>query len=165
MNADPPRRLTVVDGGEQPRAPPFEGIVGRTPAFARCWNRRRELPPRRQRCSSPARAARARSWSHAPSTTEAGGRVLSSPSTARPCPRRTTGPCAGVRHPMYASGSLYMLGTPLTLGSCWGFLVLAGTLPFLLWRLLDEERILTKDLPGYAEYRRRVRHRLVPCVW
>jgi hypothetical protein len=82
-----------------------------------------------------------------------------------PCPRRTTGAYAVVRHPMYASGSLYMLGTPLALGSYWGFLVLAGTLPFLLWRLLDEERILTKDLPGYAEYRRRVRHRLVPCVW
>src|SRR5215470_13334613 len=33
MNADPPRRLTIVDGGEQPRASPFEGIVGRAPAF------------------------------------------------------------------------------------------------------------------------------------
>jgi protein-S-isoprenylcysteine O-methyltransferase Ste14 len=77
----------------------------------------------------------------------------------------TTGPYAIVRHPMYASGSLYMLGTPLALGSYWGFLALAGMLPFLLWRLLDEERILTRDLPGYAEYRQRVRHRLVPCVW
>jgi protein-S-isoprenylcysteine O-methyltransferase Ste14 len=77
----------------------------------------------------------------------------------------TTGPYAIVRHPMYASGSLYMLGTPLALGSYWGFLPLAGMLPFLLWRLLDEERILTRDLPGYAKYRQRVRHRLVPCVW
>lgn len=77
----------------------------------------------------------------------------------------STGPYAIVRHPMYASGSLYMLGTPLALGSYWGFLALAGMLPFLLWRLLDEERILTRDLPGYAEYRLRVRHRLVPMVW
>ena len=77
----------------------------------------------------------------------------------------STGPYAIVRHPMYASGSLYMLGTPLALGSYWGFLALAGMLPFLLWRLLDEERILTRDLPGYAEYRLRVRHRLVPRVW
>jgi protein-S-isoprenylcysteine O-methyltransferase Ste14 len=76
-----------------------------------------------------------------------------------------TGPYAVVRHPMYASGSLYMLGTPLALGSYWGFLALAAMMPFLLWRLLDEERILTKELPGYAEYRQRVRHRLVPMVW
>jgi len=76
-----------------------------------------------------------------------------------------TGPYAVVRHPMYASGSLYMLGTPLALGSYWGFLALAAMTPFLLWRLLDEERILTRDLPGYAGYRQRVRHRLVPMVW
>jgi protein-S-isoprenylcysteine O-methyltransferase Ste14 len=76
-----------------------------------------------------------------------------------------TGPYAIVRHPMYASGSLYTLGTPLALGSYWGFLALAAMAPFLLWRLLDEERILTRDLPGYAEYRQRVRHRLVPMVW
>ena len=76
-----------------------------------------------------------------------------------------TGPYAVVRHPMYASGALYMFGTPLALGSYWGFMAIAATLPFLLWRLLDEERILTRDLPGYADYRRRVRHRLVPMVW
>jgi protein-S-isoprenylcysteine O-methyltransferase Ste14 len=77
----------------------------------------------------------------------------------------STGPYAVVRHPMYASGSLYMLGTPLALGSYWGFLALAAMAPFLLWRVLDEERILTRDLPGYAEYRQRVRHRLVPFIW
>ena len=76
-----------------------------------------------------------------------------------------TGPYAVVRHPMYASGMLYMVGTPLALGSYWGFLALIVILPFLLWRLLDEERLLTRDLPGYAAYRRRVRHRLVPRVW
>jgi protein-S-isoprenylcysteine O-methyltransferase Ste14 len=77
----------------------------------------------------------------------------------------TTGPYAVVRHPMYASGWLYVFGTPLALGSYWGFLALAVMMPFLLWRLLDEERILTRDLPGYAEYRQRVRYRLVPRVW
>jgi protein-S-isoprenylcysteine O-methyltransferase Ste14 len=76
-----------------------------------------------------------------------------------------TGPYALVRHPMYASGSLYMLGTPIALGSYWGLLALAAMTPFLLWRLLDEERVLTRDLPGYLEYRQRVRHRLVPMVW
>jgi len=66
---------------------------------------------------------------------------------------------------MYASGALYVFGTPLALGSYWAFVAIAAMMPFLLWRLLDEERILTRDLPGYADYRRRVRHRLVPMVW
>jgi len=77
----------------------------------------------------------------------------------------STGPYAIVRHPMYASGSLYIFGTPLALGSYWGFVAIATMMPFLLWRLLDEERILTRDLPGYAEYRQRVRRRLVPLIW
>jgi len=77
----------------------------------------------------------------------------------------STGPYAIVRHPMYASGSLYISGTPLALASYWGFVPIAAMMPFLLWRLLDEERILTRDLPGYAEYRQRVRHRLVPMIW
>ena len=77
----------------------------------------------------------------------------------------STGPYAVVRHPMYASGALYMFGIPLALASYWGYLALAAMMPFLLWRLLDEERILTRDLPGYVDYRRRVRHRLVPFIW
>ena len=76
-----------------------------------------------------------------------------------------TGPYAIVRHPMYASGLLYFLGTPLALGSYWGLLPIAWMLPFLIWRLLDEERLLARNLPEYAEYRRKVRYRLVPFVW
>lgn len=76
-----------------------------------------------------------------------------------------TGPYAIVRHPMYASGFLYLLGTPLALGSYWGLLALPAMLPFLIWRLVDEERFLVKNLPGYAEYQVKVRHRLVPFVW
>ncbi len=76
-----------------------------------------------------------------------------------------TGPYAIVRHPMYASGLLYFLGTPLALGSYWGLLAIAWMLPFLIWRLLDEERLLARNLPEYAEYRRKVRYRLVPFVW
>jgi protein-S-isoprenylcysteine O-methyltransferase Ste14 len=77
----------------------------------------------------------------------------------------STGPYAIVRHPMYASGALYMFGIPLALASYWSYLALAAMMPFLLWRLLDEERILTRDLPGYVDYQRRVRHRLVPFIW
>ena len=77
----------------------------------------------------------------------------------------STGPYAVVRHPMYASGSLYLLGTPLALGSYWGFLPIAAMMPFLIWRLIDEERFLARNLPGYSEYQKRIRYRLVPFVW
>src|SRR5262245_49296726 len=77
----------------------------------------------------------------------------------------STGPYAIVRHPMYAGGSLYLLGTPLGLGSYWGLVPIAATMPFLIWRLFDEEAFLVRNLLGYSEYQRRVRHRLVPFVW
>jgi protein-S-isoprenylcysteine O-methyltransferase Ste14 len=76
-----------------------------------------------------------------------------------------TGPYAIVRHPMYASALLYLIGTPLALGSYWGLLALALMLPFLLWRLVDEERLLARELPGYTDYQKRVRYRLVPFLW
>jgi protein-S-isoprenylcysteine O-methyltransferase Ste14 len=77
----------------------------------------------------------------------------------------STGPYALVRHPMYAGGLLYLIGTPLALGSWWGLAPFAATLPFLIWRLVDEEAFLVKNLPGYAEYRNKVRFRLMPGVW
>ena len=77
----------------------------------------------------------------------------------------STGPYALVRHPMYAGGLLYLLGTPLALGSWWGLAPFAATLPFLIWRLIDEEAFLVRNLPGYAEYRNKVRFRLMPGVW
>ena len=77
----------------------------------------------------------------------------------------STGPYAIVRHPMYAGALLYLLGTPLALGSYWGFVPFAGMLPFLIWRLFDEESFLAENLPGYVEYQRKVRHRLIPRIW
>jgi protein-S-isoprenylcysteine O-methyltransferase Ste14 len=77
----------------------------------------------------------------------------------------STGPYAIVRHPMYASASLYLLGTPLALGSYWALIPIAAMIPCLIWRLLDEERFLATNLSGYIEYQKRVRHRLVPFVW
>jgi protein-S-isoprenylcysteine O-methyltransferase Ste14 len=76
----------------------------------------------------------------------------------------STGPYAVVRHPMYASGLLYVLGTPLALGSYWDLVPLAAMSPFLIWRLFDEERFRER-LPGYTEYQQKVRHRLVPRIW
>ena len=77
----------------------------------------------------------------------------------------STGPYAIVRHPMYASASLYLLGTPLALGSYLGLVPLAAIIPFLIWRLVDEERFLARNLPGYIAYQKRIRYRIVPYVW
>jgi len=77
----------------------------------------------------------------------------------------STGPYAVVRHPMYASALLYLAGTPLALASYWGLVPLAATLPFLIWRLLDEETFLARNLPGYTDYQKRVRHHLIPHIW
>ena len=77
----------------------------------------------------------------------------------------SSGPYAVVRHPMY-SGSLILLpGMPLALGSYWGLTALAAIMPFLIWRLFDEERFLAKNLAGYSEYCATVRWRLIPGVF
>jgi len=76
-----------------------------------------------------------------------------------------TGPYARVRHPMYAGAIWLFVGIPLALGSWWSIGLIVPCVPVLVWRLLDEERILQRDLPGYTEYMRRVRSRLVPFVW
>ena len=77
----------------------------------------------------------------------------------------STGPYAIVRHPMYAGGLAYLSGMPLALGSYWGLLALAAMMPFLIWRLFDEETFLSKGLSGYAKYMKEVRWRLVPGIF
>jgi protein-S-isoprenylcysteine O-methyltransferase Ste14 len=77
----------------------------------------------------------------------------------------STGPYRIVRHPMYAGVLPMLAGIPIALGSWWGLAGLAVIVPVLAWRLLDEERVLVRDLPGYPDYMRRVRYRLVPFVW
>lgn len=77
----------------------------------------------------------------------------------------STGPYALVRHPMYASALLYLIGTPLALGSYWGLLAFVFMVSFLIWRLFDEEKFLAKNLPEYKEYQKKIPHRLVPYVW
>jgi protein-S-isoprenylcysteine O-methyltransferase Ste14 len=77
----------------------------------------------------------------------------------------STGPYALVRHPMYVGGIIMLVGTPLALGSLWGLFAIVPITLAIVWRLLDEERFLAKNLPGYAEYRETVRYRLVPFLW
>jgi protein-S-isoprenylcysteine O-methyltransferase Ste14 len=77
----------------------------------------------------------------------------------------TTGPYRVVRHPMYG-GSLFLLfGIPLALGSVWGLLLALATALAIVWRLLDEEIYLSKNLPGYTEYCGKTRYRLLPGIY
>lgn len=76
----------------------------------------------------------------------------------------STGPYALVRHPMYAGGLLIFFGTPLALGSYWGLLAPLALLPILIWRLIDEEKFLAQNLPGYTDYQQKVRWRLLPGI-
>ncbi|MBS0525783.1 MAG: isoprenylcysteine carboxylmethyltransferase family protein [Proteobacteria bacterium] len=77
----------------------------------------------------------------------------------------STGPYALVRHPMYTTALVMMIGIPLALGSLWGLLAIVAMVPALVWRMFDEERFLAAGLPGYAEYKQKVRYRLIPHVW
>jgi protein-S-isoprenylcysteine O-methyltransferase Ste14 len=70
-----------------------------------------------------------------------------------------------VRHPMYVGNVIMMLGIPLALGSYWGLLFVVPGIAVLVFRILDEEKMLTEELAGYREYAQRVRYRLLPAVW
>ena len=76
-----------------------------------------------------------------------------------------TGPYAMVRHPMYTAAIVMLAGVPPALDSAWGLLIIPFAVGILAWRLQAEERYLEHHLPGYSEYRRRVRWRLLPGVW
>jgi protein-S-isoprenylcysteine O-methyltransferase Ste14 len=75
------------------------------------------------------------------------------------------GPYAFVRHPMYSGALVMLLGTPLALASWWGLIAFIIMIAVIVIRLLDEEKLLLANLPGYAEYVARVRYRLMPYVW
>ncbi len=77
----------------------------------------------------------------------------------------STGPYALVRHPMYIGAFIMLIGVPLALGSWWGLLAVIPIVLVIIWRLFDEEKFLAKNLPGYTEYQKNVRFRLVPFVW
>jgi len=77
----------------------------------------------------------------------------------------STGPYAIVRHPMYAGYLAMQLATPLALGSWWALIPALAVFPIIALRIENEEEVLVRDLPGYEEYRREVRFRIVPFVW
>ena len=70
-----------------------------------------------------------------------------------------------VRHPMYMATILLFLMIPFVLGSWYALIVFAFYPAIIVVRLKDEEALLTRELPGYAEYRQRVKYRIIPFVW
>ena len=77
----------------------------------------------------------------------------------------STGLYGVVRHPMYMGALPLLIAMPLALGSYWALLLVIPAFAALVWRLIDEERVLRRDLPGYTEYCARVRYRLLPGIW
>lgn len=86
-------------------------------------------------------------------TVEAGQKVIS------------TGLYGFVRHPMYVGVLIMMAGIPLALDSWWGLVILIPGVIGLIFRILDEEKMLKQELEGYSEYTHKVHYRLVPYVW
>jgi len=77
----------------------------------------------------------------------------------------STGPYRVVRHPMYLGMCVMFLFTPLALGSYFALLPFALLILLIVLRLLNEESVLRRELPGYTEYCSQTRFRLVPFVW
>ena len=70
-----------------------------------------------------------------------------------------------VRHPMYAVTVWLFLSIPLVLGSFWSLLCFAHYPILIIVRILNEEKVLTADLAGYADYKKKVKYRLIPFIW
>lgn len=77
----------------------------------------------------------------------------------------STGLYGFVRHPMYLGALFLIVGTPLALDSWWALLLIPVFIFVLYFRIVNEEKVLLRDLPGYAEYRQKVRYRLIPGIF
>lgn len=77
----------------------------------------------------------------------------------------TNGPYRFVRHPGYAGGLIFTIGTPLLLGSFWGLFPAIITIILLSGRTYMEDKTLKTELPGYNDYAQRVKYRLIPYIW
>jgi protein-S-isoprenylcysteine O-methyltransferase Ste14 len=77
----------------------------------------------------------------------------------------STGLYGIVRHPMYAVTIWLFLSIPLVLGSFWSLLCFAYYPILIVVRILNEEKVLTQELDGYADYKKKVKYRLIPFIW
>ena len=76
-----------------------------------------------------------------------------------------TGLYGVVRHPMYLSTLLLFLSMPLVLGSLFSFAVMLFYIPLIAKRIKNEEQVLLEGLPGYADYRKKVKYKVIPFLW
>ena len=70
-----------------------------------------------------------------------------------------------VRHPMYMATAVLFLAMPLVLASPISFLIMLGYLPVIAKRIKNEEKVLEEGLEGYAEYKKKVKYRILPFIW
>lgn len=70
-----------------------------------------------------------------------------------------------VRHPMYMSTLLLFLAIPIVLGSLVSFAVMLCYIPIIALRIKNEEKVLEEGLKGYTEYKKRVKHKVIPFIW
>lgn len=75
------------------------------------------------------------------------------------------GPYRFIRHPAYLGAAVFELCSPLLLGSVWAFIPSFFCAALLVLRTALEDRTLQAELPGYLEYTRQVRNRLLPGIW
>jgi protein-S-isoprenylcysteine O-methyltransferase Ste14 len=76
-----------------------------------------------------------------------------------------SGPYRFVRHPMYLGTIIMYFASPLALGSYWAIIPAIFIIPILIVRIINEEKVLTKELEGYSEYKLTTRFRLIPGIW
>lgn len=76
-----------------------------------------------------------------------------------------TGPYSLVRHPLYSSMLIIYLSSPIALGSYWAFIAILPLPVLVIFRILNEEKVLKDELPGYTEYINKVKYRVIPYIW
>lgn len=76
-----------------------------------------------------------------------------------------TGLYGVVRHPMYMTTLLLFLAMPMVLGSVISFAIMLVYIPIIVMRIRNEEKVLAKGLPGYEEYMKKIKYRLIPFIW
>ena len=77
----------------------------------------------------------------------------------------STGLYGIVRHPMYVGVMIMIIPTPVALGSYWGLIPMAAIPLAIIFRILNEEKVLCSELPGYKDYCQKTRYRLIPFIW
>ena len=70
-----------------------------------------------------------------------------------------------VRHPMYMATILMFLMIPLILGSWVSFAIFLAYPVVIAFRINNEEKVLSEQLPGYIEYKNKVKYKILPLIW